>query len=190
MQYNPDEIVALDARKLTLRTALKSLPDQIGAMAALWRAEGLEPSFFDAEHIIQLRTWMALEEYATALRAFAFAGKDATVLHRGELHSADIQLDRLGLKNNPKRLAIMEAIWSRAAARPFVEVEVGNDTEVFYAEGGGILKGTPAAIHATGLQVDTNLLSRDFCPYQWLDESGFVDLELARQYPVKERAAS
>jgi hypothetical protein len=69
MQYNPDEIVALDARKFTLRTALKNFPDQIGPMAALWRERGLEPSFFDAEDIIQLRTRMALEEYANALRA-------------------------------------------------------------------------------------------------------------------------
>lgn len=68
IQYNSDEIVALDARKLTLRTALKKCPDQIGPTATLWREEGLEPSFFDAEYIIQLRTQMALLEYADALR--------------------------------------------------------------------------------------------------------------------------
>jgi hypothetical protein len=145
IEYNPDEIVALDARKLTFRTALKNLPDQVGPIAALWRERGLEPSFFDAEDIIQLRTRMALEEYTAALRTFALAGNDATPHHRGELYAADIQLERFGLKSDPKRIAIMEAIWSEAG-RPFAEMGVGNDTEVFYAVGGGIWKGTRAAI--------------------------------------------
>jgi hypothetical protein len=86
MQYNPDEIVALDAQNFTLRTALKNLFDQIGPMAALWRERGLEPSFFDAEDIIQLRTRMALEEYANALRAFA----SADVFNVSPFHAATI----------------------------------------------------------------------------------------------------
>jgi hypothetical protein len=185
IQYNPDEIVALDARKLTLLTALKSLPDQIGPMAALWRGEGLEPSFYDAGHIVQLRNKMALEEYKTALWAFALAGKSATVLHRGELYAADIQLERLGLKNNPKRVAIMEAIWSRC--RTSAGTDIGNDTEVFYPRNGGIWKGTRRAIHAKGLHIVPD--SQDFVPYQWLNEDGFVDPELAQQYPYPHEAA-
>jgi hypothetical protein len=179
-QYNPDEIVALDARKLTLRTALKNLPDQVGPMATLWRDLGLEPSFFDAEHIIQLRTRMALEEYATALRTFAFAGRDATTDHRGELYAADIQLERFGLRNDPKRIAIMEAIWSEASK---VGIQVENDTAVFYAVDGGPWQGTPAAIRARGLEMDTNILSRDFAPHQWLKD-GFVDPELTAHIPL------
>jgi hypothetical protein len=187
IQYNPDEIVALDARKFTLRTALKGLPDQIGPMAALWRDLGLEPSFYNAEHIIRLRTLMALEEYAMALRALASAGRDATTEHRGELYSADIQLERFGLRNDPKRIAIMEAIWSAAGSRPFAEMEVTNDTEVFYAVDGGPWRGTPAAIRAKGLDIDTNLGSQGFCPHQWLKD-GFVDPELASKYPYPHQA--
>jgi hypothetical protein len=63
---------------------------------------------------------MALEEYAAALRTFALAGNDATSDHRGELYAADIQLERFGLRNDPRRIAIMEAIWSEAD-RPFAE---------------------------------------------------------------------
>jgi hypothetical protein len=48
-------------------------------------------------------------------------------------------------------------------------MEINNDTEVFYAVGGGIWKGTRKAIHAKGLKIDP--LSQDFCPHQWLDES-------------------
>jgi hypothetical protein len=61
-----------------------------------------------------------------------------------------------------------------------IEMEINNDTEVFYAVGGGIWKGTRKAIHAKGLKIDP--LSQDFCPHQWLDESGFVDPELMRKY--------
>jgi hypothetical protein len=183
IRYNPDEIVALGARKFTLRTALKKCPDQIGPTAALWRGEGLEPSFFDAEQIIQLRTQMALEEYAAALRAFAFAGNQATPDHRGELSDADIQLERFGLRNDPKRIAIMDAVWSEARR---VGIEVQNDTEVFYAVDGGPWKGTSAAIRARGLDVDTNILSRDFAPHQWL-KGGFVDLGLSNHCPLATR---
>ena len=62
IKYNPDEVVALGPRKLTLRSALKACPDQIDPTDALWRGQGLEPSFFNAEQIIQLRTEMALGE--------------------------------------------------------------------------------------------------------------------------------
>jgi hypothetical protein len=60
-------------------------------------------------------------------------------------------------------------------------MEIKNDTEVFYAVGGGPWKGTREAIHTKGLKIDP--ISQGFCPHQWLDESGFVDPELARKYP-------
>jgi hypothetical protein len=43
-------------------------------------------------------------------------------------------LERHGVKNNPKRIAVMEAIWSTARTRAFaaLETEITNDTEVFY----------------------------------------------------------
>jgi len=185
INYNPDELVALNARQVTLRTALKESPDQIGATAALWRERGLEPTFYDADQIIQLRNTMAFLEYAMALQAFAFAGTHATVLHRGALSDADIQLERFGLRNTPKRIAIMEAIWFRS--RTSVGSDVGNDTEVFYPSNGGIWKGTRRAIHAKGLNIVPD--SQDFVPYQWLNEEGFVDPELAREYPYPHRAA-
>jgi hypothetical protein len=60
---------------------------------------------------------------------------------------------------------------------------VENDTKVFYAVNGGPFPGTPAAIHAKGLTIDTNLGSENFCPHQWLKD-GFVDPELERKYPL------
>jgi hypothetical protein len=182
-RYNPDEIVAFDARKFTLRTALKKSPDQIGPTHTLWRGEGLEPSFFDAEQIIQLRNQMALEEYADALRAFAFARNEVAPDHRDELTAAGYQLARFGLTNAPKRIAMMEAIWSDAAK---AGIEVANDTEVFYSVDGGPWKGTPAAIRAKGLDIDTNLGSQDFCPHQCLKD-GFVDLDLSNHCPLTAR---
>jgi hypothetical protein len=127
---------------------------------------------------------MALAEYAEAFQSFAFAGKDVTLGQRGALSAADVQLDRFGLKNNPKRIAIMKAISSRAET--FAGKEIGNDTEVFYASDGGIWKGTREAIHAKRLDIVP--ASWDFVPYQWLNEEGFIDLELTRKYPCPNRA--
>ncbi|MGA2054400.1 MAG: hypothetical protein ABSG88_03765 [Bradyrhizobium sp.] len=186
VQYNPDEIVALDARKMTLRTALHQSPNQISATAVLWRDEGLEPSHYDARHIIELRNTMALEEYETALRAFAFAGKHATQDQRGNLADADAQLERFGLTNKPKRIAVMDAVWAAARRGHFTD-EIANDTEVFYPSNGSIWKGTRIAIHAIGLNIVPD--SQDFAPHQWLNEDGFIDPELARQYSYPHQAA-
>jgi len=62
-------------------------------------------------------------------------------------------------------------------------MKIKNDTEVFYADGGGIWKGTREAIHAEGLKIDP--MSQDFCPHQWLGDDGFIDPELARKYPYQ-----
>jgi hypothetical protein len=64
-------------------------------------------------------------------------------------------------------------------------MEIENDTEVFYGVGGGVWKGTREAIHAKGLKIDP--MSQAYCPRQWLDESGFVDPELADKYPYMHR---
>jgi hypothetical protein len=41
--------------------------------------------------------------------------------------------------------------------------------------------GTRAAIARDGLEVDPASLG--YCPHEWLDRSGYVDLQLARQFP-------
>ena len=65
-----------------------------------------------------------------------------------------------------------------------------NDTAVFDAlrfdsEAGENVAtgrmGTRQAITRDGLLIDTNSLS--YCPHEWIDGSGYVDLELARKFP-------
>lgn len=41
--------------------------------------------------------------------------------------------------------------------------------------------GTRAAITRDGLEID--LASLCYCPHQWLNSSGYVDLELVRKFP-------
>ena len=53
--YDLDEIVQMNGRPITLRSALKRMPDQIGALAALYRDMGKAPAFFDAAQIDLLR---------------------------------------------------------------------------------------------------------------------------------------
>ena len=42
--------------------------------------------------------------------------------------------------------------------------------------------GTREAIRRDGLQFDA--ASRAFCPHEWIDSSGYVDLELVRKFPL------
>ena len=65
-----------------------------------------------------------------------------------------------------------------------------NDTAVFNAlrldpESGQHVStdrtGTREAIARDGLVVDTPSLG--YCPHEWIDPSGYVDLELARRFP-------
>jgi hypothetical protein len=67
-------------------------------------------------------------------------------------------------------------------------VKVENDTWVFYAmqiEGSPsnieLRKGTPEAITRDGFATEPN--SGYCCPHQWIDERGYVDLELSQKYP-------
>jgi hypothetical protein len=66
-----------------------------------------------------------------------------------------------------------------------------NDTQVFYAmRVNGVTgemepigrAGTIEAIRRDGFQIDP--MSENHCPHEWLDERGYVDLELARKYPL------
>jgi hypothetical protein len=68
---------------------------------------------------------------------------------------------------------------------------VENDTEVFYEvrldplTGEQIYTdrtGSRQAIRKSGRKTDP--MSRNFCPHQWLDEDGFMNQELANQYPL------
>ncbi|WP_426424893.1 hypothetical protein [Bradyrhizobium genosp. A] len=42
--------------------------------------------------------------------------------------------------------------------------------------------GTRSAIARDGLEIDQASLG--YCPHEWLDPTGYVDLELARQFPL------
>ena len=65
-----------------------------------------------------------------------------------------------------------------------------NDMQVFYAmrvdQVTGNFEpvgraGTVEAIRRDGLQIDP--VSENWCPHEWLDGHGYVDLELAREHP-------
>jgi hypothetical protein len=71
------------------------------------------------------------------------------------------------------------------------DVEVQNDTRVFYAmhvdkstwqPEPTMLTGTPDAIHRDGMVIDPNHNSELYCPHQWIDDRGYVDLELSRKH--------
>lgn len=65
-----------------------------------------------------------------------------------------------------------------------------NDTAVFAAmhldpikgkkESDGRL-GTRASIRRDGMEIDAASLA--FCPHEWINSSGYVDLELVRKFP-------
>jgi len=54
-EYDLDEMVQMLGGPISLRTALKRMPDQIGALAVLNRDAGKTPAFFDAAQIEALR---------------------------------------------------------------------------------------------------------------------------------------
>jgi hypothetical protein len=54
-EYDLDEIVQMNGGPITLRSALKRMPDQISALAVLYRDMGKAPAFFDAAQIDLLR---------------------------------------------------------------------------------------------------------------------------------------
>lgn len=66
-----------------------------------------------------------------------------------------------------------------------------NDTAVFEAtrfdpasgenESEGRL-GTRDAIRRDGMEIDAASLA--FCPYEWINSSGYVDLDLVRKFPL------
>ena len=65
-----------------------------------------------------------------------------------------------------------------------------NDVEVFDAMRVDVLTGqaewtkragTRDAIHRDGFVVDP--LSQRYCPHEWIDSRGYVDLELSREHP-------
>jgi hypothetical protein len=65
-----------------------------------------------------------------------------------------------------------------------------NDTEVFYAirvdpRTGEHIRtertGTREAIHRDGCVIDP--MSQGFCPHEWIDSQGYVDLELSMLHP-------
>ena len=58
-------------------------------------------------------------------------------------------------------------------------VHLGPDGEA--RRGIGSL-GTREAIRRDGLQIDATSLA--FCPHEWIDSSGYVDLELVRKFPL------
>jgi hypothetical protein len=71
-----------------------------------------------------------------------------------------------------------------------------NDTKVFYAMRANGLTGemepvgragTIEAIHRDGFKIDP--MSENYCPHEWLDDRGYVDLELARKHPYPVQAA-
>jgi hypothetical protein len=68
-----------------------------------------------------------------------------------------------------------------------------NDTAVFAAmvfdaeAGENVwigLTGTREAIQRDGYSIDP--ISMNFCPHQWIDARGYVDLDLARNAPLAE----
>jgi hypothetical protein len=67
-----------------------------------------------------------------------------------------------------------------------------NDTPVFDAirfdaqssEAVGIgLMGTREAIERDGFMIDEDSLS--YCPHEWLNKQGYVDLKLVRMHPLR-----
>jgi hypothetical protein len=67
-----------------------------------------------------------------------------------------------------------------------------NDTPVFDAirfdaqssEAVGIgLMGTREAIERDGFMIDKDSLS--YCPHEWLNKQGYVDLKLVRMHPLR-----
>jgi hypothetical protein len=71
-----------------------------------------------------------------------------------------------------------------------------NDTEIFDATRGDQetgkrhwkgRSGTREAIHRDGYTIDPT--SQAFCPHEWLDDRGYVDIDLALKYPAPSRAA-
>jgi hypothetical protein len=68
-----------------------------------------------------------------------------------------------------------------------------NDTRVFYAmyldSLTGEMKpvgraGTVEAIHRDGFKIDP--MSENYVPHEWLDERGYVDLDLAKKHIRRE----
>jgi hypothetical protein len=54
-EYDLDEIVAMDnVGQVSLRTAISRMPRHVGPVGVLYRAEGKEPSLFDAGQIQEL----------------------------------------------------------------------------------------------------------------------------------------
>ena len=53
--YDLGEIVQMDGGPISLRSALRRMPDQVGALAVLYRDMGKAPAFFDAAQINLLR---------------------------------------------------------------------------------------------------------------------------------------
>jgi hypothetical protein len=65
IQYDLDEIVQMDGVGLvSLRTALKRMPERIGPMGVLYRDQGKLPALFDAAQIQSL-----LEKHRAELEA-------------------------------------------------------------------------------------------------------------------------
>jgi hypothetical protein len=67
-----------------------------------------------------------------------------------------------------------------------------NDTAVYYAmrfdirAGGHVWTGrtgTREAISRDGFSIDG--ISLRHCPHEWIDDSGYVDLELSRRHPLR-----
>jgi hypothetical protein len=71
---------------------------------------------------------------------------------------------------------------------------VTNDTEVFDAMRVDVMTGetewtkrtgTRDAIHRDGFVIDP--ISQKYCPREWIDDRGYVDLELSRRHPYPHR---
>ena len=72
-------------------------------------------------------------------------------------------------------------------------IPMKNDTAVFAAmrfdaeAGGNVwtgLRGTREALQRDGFSIDP--ISMDFCPHEWIDSKGYVDLDLTRTTPLAE----
>ena len=120
----------------------------------------------------------------------AFRFPELTQLNNCRKQLALVRGERLELERRGSQQGLVHLKWEAVQLAGEIErletllgikKEITNDTEVFYAVGGGIWKGTRRAIYAKGLKIDP--LSQDFVPHQWLDESGFIDPELARKHP-------
>ncbi len=68
-----------------------------------------------------------------------------------------------------------------------------NDTAIFAAmrfdaeAGGNVwtgLRGTREALLRDGYSIDP--ISMDFCPHEWIDSNGYVDLDVTRTTPLAE----